>query len=117
MHAQGIDVNDRLAALKQEADRRGAAPPPSPKEANWTRAFFELYCDLPLAERQARSLAYALELEPVCIHPHSRLAGQIYQACPGSGSLDLYGGQDPRWDEYAAVPVAARIVHKALPEN
>ncbi len=111
-------LNERLEAYKQQAYSRGSSEQRSPKEANWTKAFFELYADLPLAERQAKSFAYALENEPVYIHPLSRIAGQIYQACPGSGCPELHGSSlDPRWNDYAVFPLASKKVKEALPEN
>jgi formate C-acetyltransferase len=111
-------MNERLEKYKQEAYARGTGERKSPKEVNWTKAFFELYSDLPLAERQARSFAYALENEPVYIHPFTRIAGQIYQACPGAGCPELSGGSlDPRWSEYAVGPAAAKMVRERLPDN
>ncbi len=109
---------ERLERLREEAYDRGAADNTSPKEANWTSAFFEIHADLPLAERQARSFAYALAREPVYLHHHSRLAGQIYQSCPGSGCPELHGTElDKRWQDYAVFPVAAQAVASRLPEN
>ncbi len=90
----------------------------SPKEANWTSAFFELFADLPLPERQARSFAYALTHEPVYVQPGEQLAGQIYQLGPGSGAVDVNGSAlDPRWADFAVGPTAAKAVKQQLPEN
>ncbi len=149
-----IELNERLRRFQKEAYARGFAPNSSPKEANLTKAFFELYARpvpgtdpgpapvrsarhapphgrrepgtfsigarngarLPLAERQARSFAYALTREPVLIHPHTRIAGQIFQRCPGAGCPELYGG-DPRWQEYSVAGNARRLVAERLPEN
>lgn len=111
-------MNVRLERYREEAYARGRGERRSPKEANWTKAFFDLYEDLPLPERQARSFAYALEHEPVYIRPLERLAGQTCQACPGAGALDLSGsGSDPRWNEYAVMPVARRRTAEELPDN
>lgn len=111
-------MDTRLQRYREQAYARGIGERKSPKEANWTQAFFERYADLPLAERQARSFAYALENEPIYIHPLERLAGQIYQACPGAGALDLHGSRDdPRWNDYAVIPVACRRKNDLLPEN
>ncbi|MBM4048568.1 MAG: hypothetical protein FJ279_25990, partial [Planctomycetes bacterium] len=101
---------------RQEAYARGFGQNSSPKDANWTKAFFELYADLPLAERQARSFAYALTHEPVYIHPHSRLAGQTYQRCQGASCPEL-AGTDPRWQPFSVVPQARRLSIERLPEN
>jgi formate C-acetyltransferase len=91
-------MEPRLVAFREQAYRRGFGANHSPKEANWTKAFFDLYSTLPLAERQARSFAYALENEPVYIHPLSRIAGQVYQGCPGAGSPEHAGSvEHPSW--------------------
>ncbi len=112
-------MKDKLKKFREQAYARGYDPERhSPKEANLTKAFFEIYADLPLAERQARSLAYALENEPVYIHPLTRIAGQMYQACSGSGCPEVYGSSiDPRWSDYAVFPSAVRKVRKMLPDN
>ncbi|MBI3921220.1 MAG: hypothetical protein HY318_07375 [Armatimonadetes bacterium] len=111
-------MNDRLAQLKLDAYRRYTGNPTSPKVANWNKAFFELYADSPLAERQARTVAYSLENEPVYIHPLERIAGQIYQIAEGTGAPDLSGvPEDPRWNDYAVTPVGSRLVAEQLPEN
>jgi len=112
-------MNSRLEAFRQQAYARGSDPERhSPKEANLTRAFFDIYAELPLPERQARSLAYALENEPVYIHPLTRIAGQMYQACSGSGCPELGGSSiDPRWSDYAVFPAAARKVKEMLPDK
>jgi formate C-acetyltransferase len=109
-------MTDRLVEYRRQSLERGFAPHESPKEANWTHAFFEFFADRPLWERQARSLAHALENEPHHVWPLERIAGQIYQGCPGSGAVDLQGGAgDPRWSEFAAAPVAARWTRERLP--
>ena len=111
-------MNPRVQALRDEAYARGFGATRSPKEANWSHAFFELYADLPLAERQARSFAYALANEPVYIHDHSLLAGQTYQRCPGAGQVEANGCEsEPRWREFAVRPVAARRVAQELPDH
>jgi formate C-acetyltransferase len=109
-------VNQRLQEYQQHVIERGFASWSSPKEENWSRAFFELHADRPLWERQARSFAYALEHEPQHVWPLERIAGQVYQGCAGSGRVDQSGaGGDPRWDEFAADRVAARWVRERLP--
>jgi formate C-acetyltransferase len=111
-------MNERLEKYQEQAYARGTGERKSPKEANCTKAFFEIYADLPLAERQARSFAYALENEPVYIHPLARIAGQTYQACPGAGCPELSGSSlDPRWSDYAVSPAAAKKVRECLPDN
>ena len=110
-------MNPRLEALRADSHDRGFSEWRSPKEANWSHAFFELYADLPLWERQARSFAYALEHEPQYVWPHETIAGQIYQGCSGAGSVDLFGAAgDERWDEFAASRVAARLTRERIPD-
>lgn len=111
-------MNDRLEECGRRAIARSDEPRTSAKEANWTRAFFEHYADLPPAIRQARSFAYALENEPVHVFEGERLVGQIYQLVPGSGPIDLYGSDgDSRWAEHSVFPTAARRVRDVLPDN
>ncbi|NOZ21486.1 MAG: hypothetical protein GXP25_10410, partial [Planctomycetes bacterium] len=110
-------MNERLERYKAAAYERAFAQH-SPKEANYTQAFFETHADMPFPERYARSFAHALVNEPVYIHPDERLAGQIWQgSCAGSGAINLWGGDDPRWNDFAAGRVAARLTNERLPEN
>lgn len=111
-------MNLRLAQYRDAARERGWAAHQSPKEANLTHAFFEVYADLPLPERQARSLAYALEHEPIYYDDTEAIAGQVWQGCPGSGDPFIGGvAGDDRWAEYAVSSVAARMVAERLPEH
>ena len=72
-------LSERIRRFRDASRARGAAPPPSPKIANFMHAFFELYPDRPHWERCARSTAYALENEPVCLFDDERLVGMLYQ--------------------------------------
>jgi len=111
-------MQPRLAEYREQAYARGFGETSSPKEANWTRAFFEIYHDLPLAERQARSFAYALEHEPVYIHPLCRIAGQIYQDCPGAGRPDVEGSLDhPAWSDFSVRGAVRARMAKAAPDE
>jgi trans-4-hydroxy-L-proline dehydratase len=108
----------RFARVRAAIEERARQPHQSPSARNWTRAFFELYADLRLRERQARSFAYALVNEPVRIFPAERLAGTIYQVCTGSGSPQIGGaGQGACWDEFTVAPYASRLVTERVPEN
>ncbi len=108
----------RLAAFREQAYARGFGETRSPKEANWTRAFFEIYSDLPLPERQARSFAYALEHEPVYIHPLSRIAGQIFQDCPGAGRPEVEGSPDyPAWAGFTVRDAVRARMAAASPDE
>jgi formate C-acetyltransferase len=110
-------VNPRLQQYRQQSIERGFSQWSSPKESNWSHAFFELCADLPLWERQARSFAYALANEPQYVWPLERIAGQIYQCCPGSGQPDMAGtAGDARWDAFAGNAVAARRLRERIPD-
>jgi formate C-acetyltransferase len=104
-----------LRFLAGARDRMGA-PEASPKESNWTHAFFDLYAAEPLRRRQALAFAYALENEPVRLFPRELLTGQVCSQVPGSGRPDLDGTCDPRWREFAARPQIALRQEKELPE-
>ena len=111
-------MNHRMIDYREQATARGNQPHESPKETNWTKAFFELYADLPLAQRQARSFAYALENEPVYAFPLERLAGQTYQGCRGAGAPDLSGSEaSERWNEFSVVGHFSKAVSEAFPPS
>ncbi|HOF60302.1 MAG TPA: pyruvate formate lyase family protein [Candidatus Latescibacteria bacterium] len=111
-------MQDRLAAFRDQAYARGFASHRSPKEKNYSFAFFDLYADFSLPERQARSLAYALVNEPVLIHPLSRIPGQIYQACAGSACPELSGSTEhPGWVDFSIGQSAERRVAEEFPDG
>ncbi len=118
MRIDGFDISERVKKYFRAALKRGRSNPPSPKMRNWTKAFFELHKNLPLAERQARSFAYALTREPVYIHPDCHIAGQIYQTGAGSGCPEFDGWlYDRRWEKFSAVAQAENQVRSELPDN
>ena len=51
------EISARSRAFLAAARARIGTDLQTPKTANWHRAFFELYRDLPLRERQARATA------------------------------------------------------------
>jgi formate C-acetyltransferase len=105
------------AEFKRKAVGRVEQEKTSPKAANWTKAFFELYRDLPSRERQARAFAYALENEPVYLFEDELLTGQIYQAVEGGGSCDFGGyGFDKRWENFDSWQTSYNRMKKELPE-
>jgi len=113
----GSVVQDRMAVFEAGARERGFAEQHSPKERNWSRAFFELYADLPLPERQARSFAHALAHEPIHIHPLTRIAGQIFQACPGSGCPERSGSvEHPGWADFNVGQAGEDRIAAELPD-
>lgn len=106
----------RSRAFLEAARKRVAADLQSPKTANWQRAFFELYRDLPLRERQARATAYMIEQEPVCLLPDELLVGMIYESCPGAGSPDVGGWRRDGANELDAVHCIQSRLRAELPE-
>ena len=72
-------LSNRVERFRSASRARGASPPLSPKSRHFAHAFFELYARRPYWERYARSLALALEREPVYLFEDERLVGLIYQ--------------------------------------
>lgn len=111
-------LKGRLAQFRDQAQVRGKSYHSSPKEVNWNMAFFKLYKQLPLAERQAQSFAYALRNEPIYVFPLERIAGQTYQACEGAGSPEFNGiDGDDRWNEYSVTSTAREAIKKVFPDS
>ena len=100
----------RLRALAQAAAQRWDGAPECQRIANQTHAYFELYQDLPLRERQAKSLAYALVREPVLLFPGERVNGIFYR---GSADPQLRG---QNWGEHSVQTAAERRVAEEAPE-
>ena len=104
-------LTGRIRELARRAAERGQAPPPCKRIENQTYAYYDLYRDLPLRERQARSLAYALVDEPVRVFPGERINGMFY------GDT----GDDPQWhhlewDTDCAVLAAEQRIRTEVPE-
>lgn len=98
-------MSARIGRFYRDAKKRGANRPHGGKDAEWSRAFFELFQDQPMHERQARSFGHALTSEPIYIHDDGLIVGQIYQAVPGAGSPDWRGLEScPAWNGFASVP-------------
>ena len=72
-------VSPRIARFRDASRARGAADTSSPRKRNQATAFCRLYPDAPYWERYARSLAFALENEPVHLFEDERLVGMLYQ--------------------------------------
>jgi hypothetical protein len=81
------------------------------RPGNQSHAYWELYADLPLWERQARSFAYALLHEPVRLFPGERVNGMFY----GGGEIDPQW-YHPDWGADCAVTAATQRVRSELPE-
>ena len=71
--------SERIIEFRDASRERGAGDTFSPRKVNHTRAFFELFADLPFGERYARSMAFALEREPVYAFDDEFLVGMLYQ--------------------------------------
>ena len=97
--------------MRQEAARRGTDPPLALRPQNQTYAYYELYKDLPLCERQARSFAYALTHEPVRLYPGERINGVWY----GGTEIDPQWSH-PDWGEDCAVTAANQRIQTEIPE-
>jgi formate C-acetyltransferase len=110
-------MTDRVRRLAEAAASRPWGEMTSPKEGDIAEAFFSLHRDLPLHERQARSLAYALEREPIVYTPDERIAGQVFQGIPGACDPFVVGGAHPGWAEHSVMAVAARRVSERLPDQ
>ena len=82
---------------------RASNPPALRKAENTRKAFFELYADRPLPERQARSLAYALVNEPVRVDAADRIVGQFY-----GGWSPRHSAADSDWREFCEVTAVQR---------
>jgi len=80
-------LTERIRALAREAARRGTERPAVLRAKNQTLAYYEMYKHLPLSDRQARSLAYALVNEPIRLFPGERINGVFYDD----------EGMDPQW--------------------
>ncbi len=109
-HPTRFALTSELRDMLEQSARRAASPPPQQRQDLQTHAFFELYAELPLRERQARSLAYAMVNEPVIVFPDDRLHGVFY----GGGDPQL-GGTGP-WEAYCSVADGRRREAAENPE-
>ncbi len=73
-------LSERVRALREMARAREQSRPPSWKRPHFEEAFFGRYRRRPYWERYTRSLAYALEHEPIYLFPEEYLVGMLYQA-------------------------------------
>ena len=74
-----IALSPRIESFRTASRARGAAPPAGTKLMHFMHAFFERYPTRPFWQRYARSLAYALERQPVHLFDDERLVGMLYQ--------------------------------------
>lgn len=71
--------SSRIARFRDASRRRGGDETSSPRRRHQITAFFDLFASAPYPERYAKSLAYALENEPVYLFPDESLVGMLYQ--------------------------------------
>jgi formate C-acetyltransferase len=92
-------LSARIHRFRNASLDRARRGQPSPRQANLTRAFFELYAQRPFWERYARAMAYALENEPVYLLPDERLVGMLYQIPPVPAVQDT--ANEALWEPYS----------------
>lgn len=90
----------------------------SPKQEQWTQAFFGLYKDEACRRRrQALACAYTLAQAPVLLFDDEQLVGMLYQTIPGSGTCDIGGAAfDPRWQPFDGSVHVYDRVRRELPD-
>ena len=109
--------SQRIRRIEAAARQRYLDAPDSQAYASKTRAFFELYADLELTERQARTYAYALVNEPVVISPDERIHGIFHRKGGGNPDDPFCGyGPDKRWGEHSAQFTAKQRIEQELPQ-
>jgi len=110
---------DRLRRAQREAiETRARASHRSPQLEYLTHAFFELYAGLPGWERHARTIAYAIEHEPVHLFDDDLLVGTLYQGCAGAAAPTTYPpGVDSPWWPHSVREMAQRLVAERLPDH
>ncbi len=104
-------LTDRIERMRDAAAVRARDPRPLMHRENRTKAFFQLYPDLPPMERHARALAYALANEPVLIFPGERINGIFY-----GGWTPENSGSDPLWRDWAASAKARERSFAEVPD-
>jgi len=113
-----IDWDHRRRVQRETIDARAREAHRSPQLEHLTHAFFELYADLPEWARHARSIAYALEHEPVYLFDDDLLVGTLYQGCAGAGCPTTYPpGADSPWWPHSVREMAQRLVAERLPDH
>jgi formate C-acetyltransferase len=105
--------SQRIRRIEAAVHKRFHDAPQGIADANKIRAFFELFADLELPERQACTYAYALVNEPVFISPDECIHGIFYRK---SGDPFCGYGPTPAWDGYNAQHTARKRIESELPE-
>jgi len=95
-----LPLSERLCRFRDASRARADLALRSPRRRNMSEAFFDRYARRPYWERYARSLAFALEQEPVHIFEDERLVGMTYQTWPSPPEQDVE--LDQMWAPYSA---------------
>ena len=102
-----VTVSPRTARFRDASRERGAGDTWSPRRRHQLEAFFQIYHEAPFWERYARSLAFALENEPVYLFDDELLVGMLYQTpSRWESPAEEYERQWERYD--AARQIAVR---------
>ncbi|MHC4563341.1 MAG: pyruvate formate lyase family protein [Planctomycetota bacterium] len=108
-----VQLPERIFAMQAaKAATRAEDLPRTQYVNNQIHAFLELYADLPLPERFARSEAYALASEAVFVFPDERLQGQSYYFRYWPTEYR----NDERWTPFTLEAGARPRVAEELPE-
>ncbi len=108
------ELSARSSRFLSAAMERVKGPIGLEKYKNWTHAYFDLFVDLPMKERQVKSLAWALENEPVILHDEELLFGQVYMASPRSQACDFGGNEN--WRGHDATSAFMERVEREIPD-
>ena len=107
--SQGTSVfsrlSERIRRFRDASRARSAAAPPSPRHADFNTAFFGRHARRPHWERYTRSIAAALQQQPVYLFDDERLVGMLYQT---SGQCPIPAEFDQDFEPYSPGPDACR---------
>ncbi len=106
--------SERIRQIEARARQRYTAVQNSRKNENMSRAFFELYQNAELPQRQAMAYAYALVNEPIAINPEDRIHGMYY--CKGAGDPFCGYEVNSNWGKHNVQFTARRRIEAELPE-
>lgn len=71
---------DRMAELEEISAQRGLSCPPSYFLSTYHKAALTKFHHLPLWEKAARSMAYAVEMQDVIVDARDRIGGRVYHS-------------------------------------
>ncbi len=104
--AAQLALSPRIERLRTASRARGAHQPQSQFRAALSHAWAQ-HADLPLRERQARAMVYAIEHLPVYLFPEEHLVGMVYHL----------GGETVDECPFTWLPTARERVKRALPQD